>query len=379
MSKRWIFIGIAFVVSVAAGSMMYRPLHAPELPAVAVRPLDEVVPEGALLYIEAKDFSRLLQAWNASPEKAAWLGSDNRGVFAQSRLFLRLERHFRHFGAAAGVPADRDFVTAAAGEESALALYDIGKIQFVYITHLRSRNFLNSALWQSRNKFQTRFAGGATFFLGKDDESKQDVAFAIAGDYLVLTTREDLMVRTLQLLDKQPERSINKEPWYSAAVAAAAKARGDLRMVLDLKRIAVEPHFRTYWVPQNITEMQGYLSAISDLYCEGNVYREERVLLRKENRQGGHEEGNASPAVADLLRMVPSDYGFYQAQTAGSQDVLQVLQQVILPQRHEASETERQAPQVSLTDGEVGSASDLETRIDAPADNQPDLNGGSSE
>src|SRR5262249_5115069 len=154
--RLWILAGFALVVSVATATIVYSQMHQPERPSVAARPLDEVMPGDALLYIEARDFSALLKEWNDSPGKAFWLTSESHSVFSQSRLLLRLDRHFRRFSAAAGVPADTEFVTAAAGGESALALYDIGKIEFVYVTHLLHPDFLNSALWQSRNKLQTR-------------------------------------------------------------------------------------------------------------------------------------------------------------------------------------------------------------------------------
>ena len=52
-------------------------------------------------------------------------------------------------------------------------------------------------------------------------------------------------------------------------------------MALNMEKIAVTPYFRTYWIQHNITEMQSYGSAISDLYREGATYREERVILPK--------------------------------------------------------------------------------------------------
>jgi len=379
MMRRWIFAGLVLAVSIAAATVMYHAPRALEETAVAARPLDAMMPEGALLYIEAKDFSGLLKAWNSSREKAEWLESDNHSVFSQSRLFLRLQKFFQRFGAVTGMPADTEFVTAAAGNESALALYDIGKIQFVYITHLKSRDFLNSALWQSRNKFQTRVAGGITFFLRSDDEGKQMMAFAVAGDYLVLSTREDLMVRALQLVDRQPERSLSQEAWYSAAVAGAPKTRGELHMVLDMKKIAMEPHFRTYWVQQNITEMQSYSAAVSDLYCEGKTYREERMLVRKSGAERERAGGDRpSQAVAELLSMVPEHYGFYQARAADSDEILEVLQKIVLPHQPEDVTSERNAPQVVLTSGEVSSESDLETRIDISANRGMELSAGPS-
>jgi len=371
MIKRAIFVALGLAVSLAA-TIVYRPQQQrPDVPPSSVRALDKLTPGGALLYIEARNFSTLLRAWNDTPEKTAWLQSESYSSFSQSRLFLRLNHFLRRFGTAAGVPADTDLVAAVAGDKSALALYDIGKVQFVYITHLPAREFLNSELWQSRNKLQSRFAAGVTYFLGRDEDAKQVVTFAIAGDYLVLATREDLMVRTLQLLDQQPERNLAQDSWYSAAVTAAPKTAGDLRMVLDLKKIAVDPHFRTYWIQQNISEIQGYTAAVSDLYCEGNVYREERVLLRKDRAESAGPE-KPSGAVADLLRMAPSGAGFYQAQITNAEEALDAIQEMILPQPEQPSDSGRMAPYVLLTGGEAGSESDLETRIDMPVNKAKD-------
>jgi hypothetical protein len=231
MIKRAIFVALALAVSLAA-TIAYQPHQAPNGASPSAGRLDNLVPDGALFYVEARNFSRLLQTWNDSAEKTTWLQSDSYSSFSQSRLFLRLEHFLERFGSAAGAPAGTDLLTAVAGDESALALYDIGKIQFVYITHLRSREFLNSELWQSRNKLQSRLAAGVTYFLGSDEDRRQVVAFAIAGDYLVLATREDLMVRILQLLHHEPERSLAQDSWYASVIAAAPKTAGDLRMLL---------------------------------------------------------------------------------------------------------------------------------------------------
>ena len=67
------------------------------------RPLADLIPAGALVYVEAKDFGALVSGWNASPEKTAWLTSDNYRAFARSRLFMRFEAAESEFAAAAGL------------------------------------------------------------------------------------------------------------------------------------------------------------------------------------------------------------------------------------------------------------------------------------
>jgi len=80
-------------------------------------------------------------------------------------------------------------------ERSVFALYDIGNLQFLYITYLPSAKSVQTTLWQTRSNFEPRSAGGVNFYLRRDPQSQREVAFAVSGDYLLLSTREDLMAR----------------------------------------------------------------------------------------------------------------------------------------------------------------------------------------
>jgi hypothetical protein len=344
-----------------AGGIVGWSLLQPQ--AAPTHPLDQIMPEGPLLYIESKDFSTLLKDWNSSAARAQWLKSDDYRVFSNSRLFLRLGQASNQFAAAAGLPPDMNFLVDAAGTESAVAVYDIGNLEFLYITRLSTGRFIQSTLWQSRSKFQPRTAGGRPFYARKDEESGRVVAFAVADDYLILGTREELVAGSLELMAGSKGRTLRQEGWYTQALAAASATPGDLRMVMHLEKLAVTPHFRTYWIQRNITEMQGYAGAISDLYRDGSGYREERAVLPA---KPADETGLAqsAQAVSSLLPSVPADYGFYRAGVADARASLAVLQQKILAPQFGAAVKESLAPQVHLSGGETGGSSDLETRID---------------
>jgi len=336
---------------------LFRPQAAP------THPLDQMMPEGALLYIEARDFSSLLKDWNSSSEHAQWLKSDDYRIFSNSRLFLRLGDASDQFAAAAGLPPNMQFLTEAAGKESALALYDIGNLELLYVTRLPSAGFLQSALWQSRNKFQPRTAAGKQFYARKDEKSGRVVAFSVTDEYLILGTREDLVAGALELMSTGKGRSLRQEGWYTRSVAAASTTPGDLRMVMNLEKLAVTPHFRTYWVQRNITEMQGYSSAISDLYREGGVYREERIIFPK-GEEDASELAQSAQAVSGLMASVPKDSGFYQVSDLDESKTVAVLRQKILAPESGVVSTNKTAPQVQLSGGVTGSVADLETRID---------------
>jgi hypothetical protein len=359
--KRIAFLLLVALACAGIGRAAFPAGAAPE-PA-----LSKYVPTGSLLYLEAKDFSSLLNEWNSSAQKKAWIQSDNYEVFSRSRLFLRLKGAGEQFAVAAGLPPDMDFPSQIAGERSALAIYDIGKLQFLYITYLPSARSMPAKLSQVRATFELRNTGGTDFYLRRDPESQREVAFAVSGDYLLLATREDLIAGALQLMSGKQGRTIESDSWWAESTAAAGPS-GDLRMVLALKDLVPNGYFRTYWVHQNITDLSQYSAAVSDLFRSNKEYREERVLIRK--KEPAHvttAEGMA--AVADLARLIPDGVGVYESVANPLGDsCLALLQTKLLEPHLGPTPVSQFAPQVVLTSGEPEGGADLETRIDqAPA------------
>jgi len=351
-----IVLCIAFAFA-SVGWCMYRAA------APAAPPLSKDIPAGPLLYLEAKNFSSLLDDWNASSQHHEWVQSDNYEVFSRSRLFLRLKGASEQFAAAAGLPPDMNFLSQVSGERSVFALYDIGKLEFLYITYLPGAKSMQSALWQSRATFEPRSAGEVTFYLRKDPESKREVAFAIAGDYLLLATREDLVAGALILMSGQPGRTVESEQWWVQSTEGAGQA-GDLRMILDLAKLVPNGYFRTYWVQQNITELSQYSAATSDLFRESTQYREERVLVRKKEAENSTSSAGLA-AAAELAALAPDDAALYFANANPTADSCFALLSTKLLAPHLGPVPASQiAPQVQLTSGEQGEGADLETRID---------------
>ena len=266
-----VLLGCGAVFAVGALEQAFKPK--PELPAL--------LPEGALLSIEARDFASLLRDWNTSEEKRTWLVSNNHAAFSNSRLFGRLSQAQDEFSAAAGLPVDGGLLDKVGGKESCLGLYDIGNLEFVYLTRLDEPQIESTPLWQTRGKFEQRTEAGTAFYVHKDAQSSRIAAFAAKDGWLILGTREDLVAGVLDRLAGTASHNLSTEGWYAETVKQAAPDRGDLRMVLNLDKIVRTPYFRSYWVQTNITEMKQYTSAVSDLYRSGSSYREERVLLRR--------------------------------------------------------------------------------------------------
>jgi hypothetical protein len=345
-----LLLGCGMVFAVGALEEALKPR--PELPAL--------LPEGALLSIEARDFGSLLHDWNTSEEKRAWLTSDNHAAFSNSRLFERLSKAQEEFSAAAGLPADGSLLEKVAGKQSCLGLYDIGNLEFVYVTRLEQQEIESTPLWQTRGKFEQRTEAGIAFYVHKDAQSSRIAAFAAWDGWLILGTRDDLVAGVLDRLAGTASQNLAAEGWFVEAVKQAAGERGDLRMVLNLEKIVPSPYFRSYWVQRNVTEMKQYSSAVSDLYRTSQSYREERVL---ERRAGLTAVSHGD--VRTLAALAPEDAAFYAAQASpDAENLLRSLRDNLLevrPERQAASYTTAPA---AVAAENVGSAAMLDTSID---------------
>jgi 8-oxo-dGTP pyrophosphatase MutT (NUDIX family) len=377
MNKRSVLISLALGAIILAGTLAWPRWQATQQEVLSLAPL---IPHGAMLYLEARDFSGLLNEWNHSEVKREWLRSENYREFAASRLFLRLQEAQTQFARAAGIPSDMSFLSQAAGTHSALALYDIGNLEFLYVSQVPSSQAMQSALWQSRAKFEPRNAGGVAFYVRSDAATDRVIAFALTDEYLLLATREDLLVGALEAIAGGKEPKLADENWFQKSVTTAGRA-GDVRMVLNLDRIAASPHFRSYWIQRNTSDIRQFSASISDLYRAGATYHEERVLLRKEDAKSSagttllvrSASQENQQAVAQLLALVPPDAGLYRAfaQLTSAEAVALVSEKLLAP-RATAAPRAQAAPAVQLTSGVVGSAEDLETRIDEPSLATPD-------
>jgi hypothetical protein len=357
--RSWVLAGWA-VVLLGLASWALMQAQAPS----AGGGLAEIVPSGPVLMLEAPDFSSLLQDWNNSSEKQQWLASANYQMFSRSRLFSRLTEAHNEFTAAAGFSPGMSLVESIAGSESVLALYDIGELRFLYITRLGSARALENMLWQSRANFEPRNAAGHDYFVRTDAQSGRQAVFAATDQYLLLATAEEPLAQALTLLAGQGGAAAASDAWYHDAVQASA-GRGDLRLTLNMEALARSPHFRSYWIQRNVSELRQFRAAVIDLHRESGAMREARVFLRAADFEAPAGTESRERALAQVLRLAPPQAGVYRAWAAPqSLSVVELLRQKLLDPSPGAPSQSDYAPQASLSDGTVGSPAALETRID---------------
>lgn len=348
-----------------------------EITAPAPTPLAAYAPPGALLALESPDFASLLRSWDESSEERRWLAGDNYAAFSRSRLFGRLADAQSEFATAAGLAPDSHFLEQVAGSQSLFAWYDIGNLEFLYITRLSAAQAAQMPLLVLRDKFEQRQAGGVTFYIRNsqdvpnatpavavsDDAGEsarpRTVAFAVRGDLLLLATREDLIAGALDQMAHPGSRSLVNDPWYAETVAAANEKPGDLRLTLDLSKLTRSPYFRSYWVQQNITATRRYTAALSDLYREPSVFREERFLVPSST--------SPLPTNADLtsvLRFLPEGVVYKAVAHPSADSTLATLQEKLLIRTATDISNPQQAPAADLSVPIAGDPTDFDDRID---------------
>lgn len=328
---------------------------------LAVAPPDpaKLLPDGALLYIQAKDFQGLLNDWNSSNEKRLWIKGDDYAAFSRSRLFERLAQAQGEFSTAATTPTDDNLLASVAGQQSALALYDIGNLEFVYLTRMDQARIEATPLWHLRDNFEQRSEGSTPFYVHQDKQSNRTAVFAARDGWLILGTRADLVAGVLDRLQGAQAHSLTDESWYADALKLAKGPGADLRMAINLEKVVPSPYFRSYWVQANITEMKQYRAALCDLHRTRQDYREDRVLLRK---PGATEA--TSGDVESLMGLAPGDAVFSSSSSSpDSGRVLGELRDNILELKTGRARVVWSAP-LATPVVNAGSAADFESRID---------------
>src|SRR5580658_6749880 len=263
----------------ALATVAWLQVIQPGQPALA-----SLMPAGPMIYLEAKDFHSLLNDWNQSGVKRAWVASANYSVFSNSNLLQKLQGLYQEYGSVAGFLPGLPGTLEIAGSQSALGLYDLREQQFVYITRLDESQLVKSQLWRLRDRFNTRQAGGVEFYLRRDDASNRTVAFAFTNGWLVVATRDDLIAGTLALIARQTASSLAGEAWYSGALARAGNP-GELRMALNIQALISDVRFRAYWIQRNVSEIRPFEAEIVDVQRTPQEIEENRILVRTPEQQ----------------------------------------------------------------------------------------------
>ena len=326
--KLKIFIAI-LLVSVAAFIALSQIKQKPFAPA-------EDFPREAILYVQIADLPAFLKLWNESKFKEKYLESANFDEFANRHLGRKLASRWREFSDAAGFPLDHDALGSLTENQAAIALYDIGKLEFVFIAPVSDEKFEAAKLLLKKFDEETLEDGTIIYRANVEADrgrQKQELIFTNVKGRFVLATSEKLLAQTLKNIngEKAKNRLIDEpsfkilsekfEP-HAAAVWVNQTALND------------DYYFKRYWLMSDVEKLKNIRAGVFDFEMrDGKIIERRKFLLDEAVKSSAINKTQA----AQMLAFAPESIPFYKLQSADNQKIDIAVQETIF-ERQMASE-----------------------------------------
>lgn len=306
--------------------------------------LTRYAPDGALIYIEVHNLKRLLSQWRASSAHRRYGQSANWRAFQNSRLYLRLLDRLQPIEAALGFELTEQHLSALAGSQSALAIYDIGKLEMLLITVTTRPDAFASLLFKQRSAFRQRTLNNQVYYVREgthpETQEKATAGFAFAQGILIVASSESLLRRTLGNLTAPTEDRLSVS--VNRLIDGLTDfTPHDITVWLDQKRLNTDRYFQHYWIHKNRTALTPIEAALIDMEVTPTALRERRWLALNDTAPTDSPRVNA---LNELVRFAPDDATLMVATVAADTSLLsRLLADVLLgpPPRTPATLTRR--------------------------------------
>jgi hypothetical protein len=271
------------------------------------------LPRGAFVYAQFSNLPALMEQWNRSQLKERYLNSTNYRQLQNRHLMLKLISRWEEFNSAVGFQIDASTIAGATETRAALAVYDIGKLDLVFIAPLSEEKIALTQFFTKKDQFEEADApSGAVYYRQTVDadhgRQKQVLAFATLKGRFILASNEDLLLRTIANIDHQnPKDTLADEPSFKNL---SRKLMPHFVTVwVDQAKLNHDYYFKHYWLPQNVDELKGIRAGMFDLEQQNGRWIEHREFLTT-------AKNNASSApISDaelkrLYSLAPEDAPF---------------------------------------------------------------------
>ncbi|MBV8856953.1 MAG: hypothetical protein JOZ02_08495 [Acidobacteria bacterium] len=247
-------------------------------------------PRGALVYAQASDLPELLRLWDSSRLKERYLASTSFKQFADGHVALKLVARAGEFGEALGFTPDAQMLSEATEKSAALAVYDIGRMELVFVAPVSEEKVLAARLFQNADSFEKTELPDGTAYYARDVEAdrgrqKQKILFAFLRGRFVLATDERLMLRTLANVNgKARADRLSDDPSFktlSRELAAPHLAA----VWVDQTRLNADYYFKHYWAMADASTLKGIRAGLFDFEAREGSWLERREFLLEGGRK----------------------------------------------------------------------------------------------
>lgn len=294
----------------------------------------EDFPRQALLYVQIEDLPALIRLWNESKLKENYLKSNNFNDFANRHLGRKLASRWNEFNAAAGFPFDLETVSKFAANRAALAVYDVGKLEFVFIAPVSSEVFAATKFAENREKFSVENLTDEVTIYRTSVEAdrgrqKQELIFAYVKNRFILTTSEKLLRQTVNNINGTTAKNrLSDEPLFKAV---SEKIEPHAATVwLDQTALNDDYYFRRYWLMSDVSALKNIRAGIFDFeIAENKIIERRKFLLDKtvETLPVSKEQ------IAELKTVLPTEIPFYRVESVKPEKINRAIEKTLFFRR----------------------------------------------
>src|SRR6266436_4045448 len=277
-------------------------------------------PRGPLVYAQFHDLPAMIKQWDASRLKEQYLNSTNYSEFQHRHLALRMIGRLEEFSNTLGFKLDTAAISGGADSGAAVAVYDIGHLNVVFIAPISDEKAAASKFFQSKQQFdEVKLSDGTTYYRrdveGKSGRNKQSLVFATVKGRFILASEEELLLRTISNINGRTAKdSLSDDPAFSTLSAVVTPHFATIWV--DQAKLNTDRYFRRYWLMQNVNQLNGIRACIFDLEQQDTKWIERRDFLsaRQTTTQGA---GMPAADIQRLKTMIPGDVPFLKFESVG--------------------------------------------------------------
>lgn len=324
------------VISVFIGIVAYAVFSAKREFAPAAD-----LPREAVVYVEFTDLPAFLELWEKSELKQKYLESENFNSLKQRRLGLKLASRWQEFNEAVGFPLDLETVGALAEKRAAIGIYDIGKLEFVFIAPVPSEIFTATKFFQNKEQFEEKILENGTSVFSVNvaadhGRQPQKLLFADIKGRFILATSENLLLQTVNNINgKTNKNRLIDEPSFKSLTQ---NLKPNLVSVwVNQTALNQDYYFKRYWLMPDTNKLKNIRAGIFEVSLEENKIVERRkFLLEKETNTTKLD----SAETQKMLSLVPADVSFYRVQTANASTSVRAIFDCLFDRKIPTAKTE---------------------------------------
>ena len=279
----------------------------------------EDFPREALVYAQFSDLSAFIKSWNETELAKNILESYNYAEYTNRHLGIKISERLQNFNYAIGFSIDAEILSGVTETRAAIAIYDIGKIDVVFIAPVSDEIFTATKFFQNKGKFEEYELEDGNKFYAIEVEvdrkrQKQNIVFANVKGRFILATNQKLLFQTIAVIEgKSANSSLADEPLFTNLTKKIAPHQATVWV--NQEKLNDDYYFKNYWLAGNLDELKNFRAGMFDLEMSEGVWTERREFLLKENRE--KTAGKISVKEANDLRAnLPENIPFYKTFSA---------------------------------------------------------------